>query len=117
MSINAYQSNQRAAETPRQTEYRLFAQITRDLITAKERNDKGGLDEFILNAVSRNVELWHLLAADLVEPNNQLPEALRGKLLSIAIWVERHTKAFRRGKAGIDALIEVNRSIMGGLQS
>jgi len=116
MSVNAYLNNQRVSETPRQTEYRLFVQITRNLITAKERYEQGGLDEFVLTAVARNVELWQTLLTDLVEPENQLPDALRGQLVSIALWVDRHTTAFRRGKASLDALIDVNRSIMAGLQ-
>ena len=116
MSVNAYLNNQRAAETPRQTEYRLFVQITRNLVTAKERYEQGGLDEFVLNAVARNAELWQTLMLDLVEQDNQLPAALRGQLVSIALWVDRHSTAFRRGKASLDALIEVNRSIMAGLQ-
>ena len=116
MSVNAYNTNQRASETPRQTEYRLFAEITRELIQAKERHEKGERDSFVLNAVNRNVELWNVLMIDLVQPENQLPEALRAQLVSIALWVDRHSIAFRHGKAKLDALIEVNRSIMGGLQ-
>ena len=116
MSVNAYLNNQRAAETSRQTEYRLFAEITRELIKAKERHEKGEMDSFVLNAINRNVELWNVLMIDLVQPENQLPEALRAQLVSIALWVDRHSIAFRHGKATLDALIEVNRSIMGGLQ-
>lgn len=116
MSINAYQTNQRVGETPRQTEYRLFGQITRDLIAAKEAHDKGELNLAILNALSRNGDLWEALAADLLEPDNMLPDALRGQLLSIALFVDRHTLACRRMKASIQPLIDVNRNIMGGLQ-
>ena len=116
MSINAYQTNQRAGETPREIEYRLFAQITRDLIEAKEAHEKGELTIAILKALDRNNELWEALAADLLEPTNQLPESLRGQLLSIALFVERHTIACRRMKGAIKPLIDVNRNIMGGLQ-
>ena len=37
MSLNAYQRTLKTTESPRNTEYRLFAEITRDLMEAKRR--------------------------------------------------------------------------------
>lgn len=113
MSIQAYQQAAQRAEAPRETEYRAFVFATRALIEAKEngRRDIGGLAE----ALTRNRRLWATLASDCAQPGNQLPDALRAKVISLAAFVDRHSSAVLRERADLDVLIEINRSIMEGL--
>ena len=40
---------------------------------------------------------------------------LRAQIISLGLWVSRHASEVARGDADIDALIDVNRSIMEGL--
>ena len=42
MSLKAYQNTQRISEDPRQTEYRLFGQVTGALIDAQKTGASGG---------------------------------------------------------------------------
>lgn len=113
MSIQAYQNAARKTETPRQTEYRAFAAATRGLIDASNLPDSevGRRAE----ALAANRRLWSLLASDCAAEGNSLPQALRAQIISISIFVDRHSSAVMRQGAPIDVLIDINRSIMQGL--
>jgi flagellar protein FlaF len=112
MSIERYKSTQTTTENPRQTEYRLFALVTRSLIEAKER---GGRGRKFIEAVDWNRRLWLTLQMDLASDGNGLTDQLRAQLISVAIWVDKHSSAALRGEAEIEPLISVNRTIMEGL--
>ncbi|MGE3301536.1 MAG: flagellar biosynthesis regulator FlaF [Hyphomonadaceae bacterium] len=112
MSIQAYQRASAQGETPREAEYRLFALITSGLIRASEsRKNISGLAE----ALHQNRRLWSLLAQDCADPENTLPKPLRAQIISLSLWVSRHTSAVMRDGSDIEPLIEVNRSVMQGL--
>jgi len=110
MSLQSYQATQRSTESPRSTEYRLFAQVTRSMM---ENRDAGPAKLF--DALEWNRKVWLTLQGDLAHPGNRLPDKLKGQLISLSLWVERHTSKVIQGKARIEALIDVNRSIMEGL--
>lgn len=112
MSHRAYQNAHRSAETPRQTEYRLFAQVTAALAEAKRTEARGAA---LVDALDWNRRLWSTLAADCGSAGNGLPRELRAQIISVGLWVSRYATDVARGKADIDALIDVNRSIMEGL--
>lgn len=112
MSLKAYQKAQNRSESPRETEYRLFAQVTGALFRAKERGVKDG--EFV-DALDWNRRMWSTFTTDCGLEGNQLPGDLRAKIISIGIWVGKYTSEVIRGDGDIDALIDVNRAIMEGL--
>lgn len=112
MSVSSYQRAQKVTESPRQTEYRLFAQITREMIAARDNNAPANE---MADALHRNRELWSTLAGDCGAQGNGLPPDLRANIISISIWVNRHTTDVIRGVQSIDDLIEVNRNVMEGL--
>jgi flagellar protein FlaF len=58
-----------------------------------------------------------VLGDDCANPANGLPAPLRASIISLAIWVGRHTSAVIRRREEIEPLIEVNRLIMQGLAS
>jgi flagellar biosynthesis activator protein FlaF len=112
MSINSYKSVVSATEDPRQTEYRLFALVTKSMMDAKER---GGRGKKFIEAVDWNRRMWLTLQMDLASDQNGLTDELRAQLISVAIWVDKHSSAALRGDVPIDPLITVNRTIMEGL--
>ena len=113
MSLQAYQRAAQASENPRETEYRLFGQVTRALMAASEAPDTDFQTR--IDAIDWNRRLWSALASDCARPENQLPEALRAQIISLSLWVNRHSSAVMRRQETFEPLIEVNRIIMQGL--
>jgi flagellar protein FlaF len=112
MSLAAYQRTRAIAETPREAEYRLMSQITGEMISAR---DTGLTGAALMPALWRNREAWSAFSTACGAPGNQLPDQLRASIISIALWVDRHTSEVVTGKDSIDGLIDVNRSIIEGL--
>ena len=113
MTLKAYQNTQRATEDPRSTEYRLFGQVTGALIEAQQRGIAGGP---LAEAIDWNRTLWRTLAADCMDDRNALTCDVRAKIVSLSLWVTKYSKQVTRNGASLDPLIEINRTIMQGLQ-
>ena len=113
MSLQAYQQAATRAENPRDMEYRLFAQVTRALIEASS------LDRIEIakraDALDWNRRMWLVLGHDCGDVGNGLPPALRASIVSLAIWVDKHTSLVIRNQEDFEPLIEVNRMVMQGL--
>ena len=112
MSVAAYGRVQNVAENPRQIEFRLLGQVTGAMLSAKEAPDRRGL----FDAVLWNQQVWNTFLVDLTSGANGLPDALRARLVSIALWVNRETDEVVAGKADVETLVTVNRAIMDGLR-
>ena len=113
MSLQAYKKAATRVESPRETEYRLFADVTRALIEAS-RLDESDL-QGRMDALDWNRRMWSTLATDCGLPGNQLPEALRASIISLSLFVNRHTSAVMREGEDFETLIEINKIIMQGL--
>jgi flagellar protein FlaF len=113
MSVQAYQKTATRTETPRQTEARAFAAATRGLIEAATLppTEFGRRGEALLH----NRRLWSVLAADCATEGNALPKALRAQIISLSMFVDRHSSAVMRSNEPMDILIEINRLVMEGL--
>lgn len=113
MSLQAYKQATQRAESPRDLEYRLFGQVTRALIAASElgrENIAGRMD-----ALDWNRRLWTVLATDCSTEENTLPEAVRAQIISLSLWVGRHTSGVMTGDEEFGPLIDINRMMMQGL--
>src|SRR6201996_3986622 len=113
MSLKAYQQAQVKTEDPRVTEYRLFGQVTGALLNAKETEACGTP---LVEAIDWNRRLWRTLAADCMDDRNTLTEDVRAKIISLSLWVSKYSRSVTREKAPLDPLIQINRTIMQGLQ-
>lgn len=113
MSLQAYQRTAAQAEDPRQVEYRLFGQVTRALMDAA-RADPSDIATRI-DALDWNRRLWAMLASDCARDGNALPEQVRAGIISLSLWVNRHSSAVMRKQEDFEPLIDVNRMIMQGL--
>ena len=113
MSLQAYQQAATRAENPRDTEYRLFAQVTRALMDAAvlDRSEFGKRAD----ALDWNRRMWSALGDSCADPENKLPAPLRASFISLSIWVGKHTTLVIRNRDEIEPLIEINRMIMQGL--
>jgi len=113
MTVKAYQSTQRVTEDPRAMEYRLFGQVTGALIDVSRSGTRGGK---LAEALDWNRRVWRTLATDCMDDRNRLPEGVRAQIISLSLWIVKYSKRVMREGAPVDPLIEVNRTIMQGLQ-
>ncbi len=113
MSLQAYQQTSVRAETNKDTEYRLFTQVTRALMDAAllPVDDLAGR----MDALDWNRRMWTAFAIDCGDAENQLPVSLRAGIISLAIWVGKYTSDVLRNQEDIEDLININRMIMQGL--
>ena len=113
MSLQAYRQAATRGETPRETEYRLFAQVTLALMEASKADPNDVARR--VDALDWNRRMWTVLADACASADNRLPPPLRASIISLSLWVGRHTSAVIRKQEHIEPLIEVNRLIMQGL--
>ena len=113
MSLRAYQQAASRAEAPKDAEYRLFGQVTRALIVASE----APVTDFAvrIDAIDWNRRLWSTLAQDCSGPDNKLPAQIRAGIISLSLFVGRHSSEVMRGEDNFDTLIEINKMMMQAL--
>ena len=113
MSLQAYRQAATRSEGPRETEYRIFGEVTRALIEASQSSPDDYLKR--IDALDWNRRLWSTLACDCAQPENELPQAVRAQIISLSMWVGRHTSAVVRKEEQFEPLIDINRIMMQGL--
>ncbi|MGQ9369345.1 flagellar biosynthesis regulator FlaF [Azospirillum sp. ST 5-10] len=113
MSIAAYQQTIAECDPPRRIEYRVFLRIT---VALEKHRDADRNSPALKDALWRNLELWSVLRADLLDEANALPDALRAGLVSLSFTVDRETRRILRGEGAPTLLIDINRAVMQGLQ-
>lgn len=113
MSIQAYRLAATRAESPRDIEYRALGVVTAALVRARDegRTNLGALAV----AIHDNRRLWSAFSNDCSDPGNALPMPVRARIISIAMFVDRHSSAVLREGAELDPLIDINRALMEGL--
>ena len=114
MSYQAYQRASARSEDPRSTEYRLLGQVTRALIEIKDADAREIRKR--AEALDWNRRVWSAFAADCANPENGLPDALRASIISLSIYISKETSTAMRGEGDVDTLIDLNRTIMQGLE-
>ena len=113
MSLQAYKTAATRTENPREMEYRLFGQVTRALMHAStvEASDVATR----IDALDWNRRLWSALATDCANPDNAMDKGLRAQIISISLFVSRHSSTIMRGEDDFEALIDINKMVMQGL--
>lgn len=113
MSLQAYKTAATRTENPRETEYRLFGQVTRALMHASTVDVADVATR--IDALDWNRRLWSALATDCANPDNAMDKSLRAQIISISLFVSRHSSSVMRGDDDFDALIDINKMVMQGL--
>jgi flagellar protein FlaF len=113
MSVTAYQKAALTAESPRETEYRLFARVTAQLIEAAAA-DRSDIHKRIA-AIDLNRRLWSALATDCASAENRLAPEVRAGIISLSLFVNRHSTEVMIGGGDFETLVDINRTVMQGL--
>ncbi len=111
--LQAYKQAATRTESPREMEYRLFGQVTRALMHAASVDASDIATR--IDALDWNRRLWSTLATDCSDPGNAMPMALRAQIISLSLFVNKHSSAIMRDGETFDVLIDLNRAIMQGL--
>ena len=109
----AYAPTASAIRTDRGTEYQAFAQITAQLRGAAAKGKPGF--QALVQALHDNRNLWTLLATQVADDANGLPQDVRARIFYLAEFTQAHTRKVLSKNATVDALVEVNTAIMRGL--
>ena len=114
LASQAYGQVQTRTADDRNIEYTVFQQITDAMEVAASAEPQSR--SAIVAAVNRNNQLWTALAADLMHPDNALPDELKQNLLNIAEYVRRTGMKTISRQADIADLIDMNKTIMAGMK-
>lgn len=114
MARTAYTDTSAPIRTARGTEYAAFARVSASLKRTSQ-NKKTDFPSFVV-ALNHNRRLWTLLASDVSDKENGLPKELRAQIFYLAEFVIQHTAQVLKGTAEEEALLDINRLMMRGLQ-
>lgn len=110
---SAYDPTQNVIRTQSSIELEAFARVTRKL---RDTSKDGSCYADLVAALHDNRLLWNVIAADVADSGNTLPKELRARLFYLAEFTVIHSRKVADKKATVDALIDVNTSIMQGLR-
>lgn len=114
LAYKTYGQVQHRTAGDKEIEYALFKQITEALEGVANDNDPAPAVR--ADAISRNLQMWTILAADLMGEGNALPPDTRNGLLYLAEFVRRTSMQLLSGPGDVSDLIDVNVTIMEGLR-
>ncbi len=124
MSITAYKRTITDTESPRQIERRVLSSVTAELEDYARRYDIAQkpaekleiLSEGLRDTLWHNEKIWMTLRNDLSNNANALAPQLKAGLISLSLWVETHTRGVMKGQQSLKPLVDVNRSVIRGLE-
>lgn len=113
LAFKAYGEIAQRTAGDKEIEFALFQQITDALEGVLDPRSR--IPSAWADALSRNQQLWAIIATDLLQPGNSLPDDLKRSLLYLSEFVRQLTMKIFGGQESISDLIEVNRTVMAGL--
>ena len=114
--IAAYQATQKKSLSPREVEAMAFTKAALMMEDAQKSPDD--YDKYA-QALRFNQLLWTIIQADVTDPTNQLPPELKANVVSLSIFVDKHTgSALLEGKPEmLNVLVNINRNLAEGLRT
>lgn len=115
LAQRAYGEATAPTRTPRGTEYDVMARVTQRLIGAARKGRRGFSE--LSRAIHDNRQLWTILAADVADGTNVLPQDLRARIFYLSEFTQQHSRKVLRREATVAPLIEINTAVMRGLRA
>ena len=119
-ALKAYENAQKTAIQLKELERLAIARTTHKLTKARDnfRPGKESYDKYA-NALKFNQKLWTLIQSNIADNPTSGTASLRQSLLNISLFVDKQTMTALRNPDpnNITPLIEINKSISGGLYS
>ncbi|UWR02535.1 flagellar biosynthesis regulator FlaF [Ruegeria conchae] len=114
LAQRAYAQSAAPTRTPRDTEYEAISKITHRLKSASARMETD-FTAFV-QALHENRRLWSVLATDVADADNALPNNLRARIFYLAEFTEQHSSQVLGNKATVEPLLEINMAVLRGLR-
>jgi flagellar protein FlaF len=113
----AYSQVHNMGGNPRATEARALMEAARRLAEAQKLVDED--QDAYRKALRLNWRLWTIIQSDVSSPDSPLPPDLKANIISLSIFVDKHTLAAlaEPAAAKVAVLIDINRNIAAGLMS
>jgi flagellar biosynthesis activator protein FlaF len=110
----AYARPDAPTRAPRDVEYDLLSRVTGQLA----RSWANRVQDFpaLARALNDNLRLWRVFAADVAEPGNALPDALRARLFYLYEFASQHSPKVLDHGASAEVLIDINTAVLRGLR-
>lgn len=115
LARQAYAPSSFHLQSERRVEAQVIGKITSRLRAAAEKK-KDNFSTFA-EALHENRKLWTALAIDATGQGNGLPDQLRAQIVYLAEFTNQHSSKILKGEEDVTALIDINKSIMRGLNS
>ena len=112
LAKSAYAASTAPVRTDRGTEYAAFQTVTAKLKQAT-RADASMPER--AQALHDNRKLWTILASDLAEAGNGLPQSLRAQLFYLAEFSLLQSRKALESPDALEALVDINTAVMRGL--
>lgn len=113
----AYRRAMAATAGPRSIEAEAFENVS----AALARSARGSAADYpaYVAALSRNLSLWTILAADVARDDNRLDAETRSRIWNLATFVRQHTTRLLQSgvAADVGSFLAINAAIATGLRS
>ena len=119
-ALKVYENAQKTAIPLKELERLAIARMTHKLIKARDNFTQGkeSYDRYA-NALRFNQKLWTLIQSNIVDNPTNGTASLRKSLLNLSLFIDKQTMIALRNPDpnSITPLIEINKSISGGLHN
>ena len=110
-----YLSSVSTTRSEKRAEYEVISRITHRLRDAA-RQSKKDYPSYIA-CLNENRKLWQVMALNVTEDENRLPNELKASIFYLYQFTEAHTKKILSNNVSVMPLLEVNMAVMRGLKS
>ncbi|MGE0351739.1 MAG: flagellar biosynthesis regulator FlaF [Gemmatimonadales bacterium] len=118
-AMQAYETGGKATASTRDLEAAALFKAARLLESCRMNLESADWKTRMAQALQYNQRLWTFFQAELAEPEHPLEPRLRADLLQLSSFVDRRTFELMADPdpAGLQVLIEIDRSIAAGLSA
>ena len=111
----AYRTSQRLGSNARDTEAQALLEAARRLDAVSDGKDR----DAYRTALRLNWRLWTIIQADVSSEGSPLPDEIRQNILSLSVFIDKHTVKALAEPDGtrLGILVDINRNIAAGLMT
>ena len=118
-TTNAYTSMQKEVLSERELEASVLTRAGLMLKQVQENWAAQDRDAKLLEAIKFNQKVWSFFQAELSDPENPLPKALRQDILNLSLFIDKRLFEVMANpdKSKLDIVVDINFNIAAGLRS